>query len=192
MLKHLRPAVVMIAAMTIITGLVYPLAITGVLQIVARAPANGSLIVADGKVIGSELIAQSFAADRYIWPRPSAAGDNGFDASNSSGSNLGPTSAKLVARITADVAKYQPEAGAPVAADLVTTSGSGLDPHISPQAALLQVARVARARHVEEDRVATIIRAMIERPWAGLVGELRINVLRLNMALDAELPVQSG
>lgn len=196
MLTHLRPALVLLVALTGLTGLAYPLALTGIAGTVFPARAAGSLIERGGKVVGSSLIGQSFTGAGYFHGRPSAttAADPAdsaktvpapYNAANSMGSNLGPTSAALAARVKADRDALQAEnPGQPVPLDLVTTSGSGLDPDISPEAALFQVPRVARARNLPEERLRALVAAAIQGRTLGLLGEPRVNVLGLNLALD--------
>ena len=196
MLTEIRPAVVLLVLLTAITGLVYPLAITGIAGAIFPVQAQGSLIEKDGKVIGSSLIGQVFADDKYFHGRPSATVtpdpkdpskniDAPYNAANSGGSNLGPTNKALIDRVKGDVDKLKeenPNAAVPI--DLVTTTGSGLDPHISPEAALFQVPRVAKARNLPEDRVRQLVGDRIEGRFLGLLGEPRVNVLALNLALD--------
>lgn len=185
MLQFIRPAIVMTVLFTLLCGIAYPLAMTGIGQAVFPAAANGSLITRDGAVVGSVLIGQGFSDPKYFWPRPSAAGA-GYDGLSSSGSNLGPTSQKLKDRITETVATIEGTGVAgPLPGDAATASGSGLDPDISPAYARLQVARVAAARSLPADTVAQLVEQQVEAPMFGLVGEERVNVLKLNLALDA-------
>lgn len=187
-MAHVRPALVLLALFTLLFGVTYPFAITGIAQLAFPAQANGSLIERNGQVVGSALIGQSFSRPEYFWPRPSAAGQ-GYDASASSGSNYGATSRALVDRVHGDVSRLR-QAGAQgrIPADLATASGSGLDPHISPAAAQAQVARVAAARHLSESQVAALVARYTDAPFLGLVGEATVNVLRLNLALDEARP----
>lgn len=178
---------------TILFGIVYPLVITGICQVAFPRQANGSLVVSDGKVIGSELIGQNFTRAEYFQPRPSAAGNDGYDATSSSASNLGPTNQKLIDRVKASVEKFRkenPDYTGPIPADLVTASASGLDPHLSPNSATAQAARVAKARGMSPDQVAQLIAEFTEPPSLGLLGEPRVNVLKLNLALDQRFPRQ--
>ena len=196
MLKEIRPAIVFVVALTAITGLLYPFVMTGIAGVVFPYQAQGSLIERDGKVIGSTLIGQEFTSDRYFHGRPSATvapdpNDSSktvpapYNAANSGGSNLGPTNKALVERVQGDVDKLKQEnPSAPVPIDLVTTTASGLDPDISPDAALFQVPRVAKARNMPEDRVRQLVNERIEGRTLGFLGEPRVNVLALNMALD--------
>lgn len=191
MLKDLttgiRPAIVLTLAFAVLLGIAYPAALTGVGQALFPYQANGSLIRANGRVIGSEIIAQGFASDRYFHPRPSAAG-KGYEADNSYGSNLGPASQVLHDQVKTEVEALARESNGTVPADLVTTSASGLDPHITPEAALFQVDRVAKARGLAPDSVRDLVNARIEQPLLGFLGEKRVNVLLLNRDLDAARP----
>ncbi len=194
MKKELVVAVRMTVATLVLTGLAYPLIVTGVAQVLFPWRANGSVVSAEGRVVGSELIAQGFRSPAYFQPRPSAAGD-GYDAANSSGSNLGPTSQKLRDRVAADVTRLRaenPRAPAAVPVELVTTSASGLDPHLSPAAAQWQTARVAAARGVPVGGVQTLVDARTEGRTLGLLGEPRVNVLRLNLDLDRRFGRPAG
>jgi K+-transporting ATPase ATPase C chain len=200
MLREIRPAIILLAALTLITGLAYPLAMTAIAGVIFPNQAEGSLIERDGKVVGSALIGQEFKSDTYFHGRPSATtapdpADSSktvpapYNAANSGGSNLGPTSKALNDRVKEDIDKLKAEnPSAAVPADLVTTSGSGLDPDISPEAALFQVSRVAKARNVPEDRLRQLVAQNTAGRLAGLLGEPRVNVLALNLALDAATP----
>jgi potassium-transporting ATPase KdpC subunit len=196
MLKEIRPAIVLILTFTVITGVIYPLAMTGIAEVIFPHQSHGSLIEKDGKVIGSELIGQQFTSDKYFHVRPSATlGPDPSDpskttavpynAANSGASNLGPTSKVLIDRIKADVDKLKQEnPSAQIPVDLVTTSASGLDPHISPEAAYFQVSRIAKARKMPENALQALVAEYIEGRTLGLFGEPRVNVLELNLALD--------
>ena len=184
MISTLKIAIRFTVITTILLGLAYPLALTAIAHVLWRDKADGQLITKNGQVIGSAIIGQNFTSDVYFHGRPSAAG-NGYDAANSSGSNLAPSNKKLVDRINGDVATYQKSnPGQPVPIDLVTTSGSGLDPDITPAAALYQVHRVAQARHMSDDAVRQLVKAHIQGRQFGILGEPRVNVLALNLALD--------
>jgi K+-transporting ATPase ATPase C chain len=200
MFEHLRPAIVMIVAFTLLTGVAYPLAITGIAQVAMPGAANGSLIVKDGKVIGSSLLGQPFSEGKYFHPRPSATTaadpndptktvDAPYNAASSVGSNLGPITQKLLDRVKGDIEALR-GAGAtgPIPIDAVTASSSGLDPHITRETALMQAARVAKARNLPEAKVRELLESKVEGRALGILGEPRVNVLMLNLALDAVQP----
>ncbi|HLJ28411.1 MAG TPA: potassium-transporting ATPase subunit KdpC [Candidatus Angelobacter sp.] len=191
MKKNLITAILMTVVTTVLLGLVYPLLVTGLAKIWPDQ-ANGQLVTRNGVVVGSRIIAQPFSGAVYFHPRPSAAG-NGYDATNSGGSNYGPTNQKLIERVKGDVATLQAESpGKPIPVDLVTASGSGLDPHISPAAADFQVPRVAKARNKSESEVAQLVAEHTEGRQFGFLGEPRVNVLELNLALDEKFPVKAA
>ncbi len=187
MWNHLKSGFAMLVYLTLITGLIYPVVVTAVAQVFLSKPANGSLIVKDGKPVGSALIGQPFSSPKYFWSRPSATGPYPYNASNSSGSNLGPTNPALTDAVAARIkALHDADPGntAPVPADLVTASGSGLDPDISPAAAYYQASRVARIRHLDPGEVRALIAEYTQNRQFGIFGEPRVNVLKLNLALD--------
>jgi potassium-transporting ATPase KdpC subunit len=191
MWKQILPGLRINIFLTILFGVVYPLVITGISQLAFPHKANGSLIVSDGKTIGSELIGQNFTRPEYFQPRPSAAGNDGYDPTASGGSNFGPTNQKLIDRVKASIEKFRkenPDYKGPIPADLVTASASGLDPHLSPDSAKAQAPRVAKARGARLDQVQQLIAQSTEMPSLGLLGEPRVNVLKLNLALDQEFP----
>lgn len=191
MWQQLLPGLRSTIFLTVLLGIVYPLAMTGISQALFRDKANGSLIVKDGKLIGSELIGQSFTKPEYFNSRPSNAGANGYDAAASSGYNQGPTNKKLVDRITAAVEQFHkdnPDYRGPIPADLVTGSASGLDPHLSPDAARTQARRIARIRGASAEQITGLIEQFIEKPDLGILGEPRVNVLMLNLELDRRFP----
>jgi K+-transporting ATPase ATPase C chain len=191
-MSHLRPALVLFALLTVLTGLVYPAVTTGLAQLLFPHQANGSLIVRDGRIVGSELIGQPFSDPGYFWSRLSATGPMPYNAAASTGSNLGPTNPVLAEAVTARVEALRsadPTQTGPVPVDLVTASGSGLDPHISPAAARYQVARVAQARGRTPDEIRALVDRYAERRTLGILGEPRVNVLLLNLALDSLAPL---
>lgn len=189
MIANLRPAVVSMVLFTALLGLAYPLGVTGLAQALFPAQAGGSLIRnASGEIVGSRFVGQNFKDAAYLRPRPSAAGKDGYDASGSSGSNLGPLNEDLAARIKTDAEALRAESPAPIPVDAVTTSGSGLDPHVSPANAARQVARIAAARKAPPNEVLAVIAANTEGSTFGLLGEPRVNVLAVNLALDARWP----
>jgi len=196
MVREIRPALVVLVALTLITGLVYPLAMTGIAVLLFPHQAQGSLVERDGKIVGSDLIGQAFTGDKYFHGRPSATNmpdpndatktvPAPYNAANSGGSNLGPSNKALIDRVQGDIdAREKENPSTPVPADLVTTSASGLDPHISPEAALFQVPRIAKARNLSEDRIRQLVEEHTEGRFLGVLGEPRVNVLLLNLALD--------
>lgn len=189
MKKNLLISILYTIVTTILVGLLYPLAITALAQLTAKDKANGQLITRNGTVIGSRILAEPFSSPAYFHPRPSAAGTNGYDATNSGGSNWGPTNQKLIERVETDVERLHREnPGAPVPVDLVTASASGLDPDITPAAAEFQAPRVARARGVSEQEILALVQSHIQGRQFGFLGEARVNVLELNLALDQAFP----
>jgi potassium-transporting ATPase KdpC subunit len=191
MLSQLWPALRINIFLTILLGVAYPLAVTGISQLVFPHQANGSLITQNGQVIGSELIGQNFAKPEYFQPRPSAAGNDGYDPTASGGSNYGPTNQKLIDRVKASLDKFHkenPDYHGPIPADLLTASGSGLDPEISPASAHAQTPRVAKARGISADQLGQLVAQYTKSPDLGLLGEPRVNVLKLNLALDLQFP----
>jgi K+-transporting ATPase ATPase C chain len=190
MWSEIKPAVLITIVFTVLTGILYPLAVTGIAQGIFPRQANGSLIEHNGKLVGSELIGQNFTRPEYFHPRPSAAG-NGYDAANSGGSNLGPTNPALADRLTKDAAQFRkdnPDYTGPIPSDAITTSASGLDPEITPANAMAQSARVAKARGVALDAVVKLVSENTQRRDLGVLGEPRVNVLKLNLALDQSMP----
>jgi potassium-transporting ATPase KdpC subunit len=193
MWNQIGPGLRLTLWLTVLTGIVYPLATTGLCQAIFPTQSNGSLITAQDHVIGSDLIGQSFSWPEYFQPRPSAAGNDGYDATASGGSNFGPTNKKLYDRVKASVEKFRkdnPTYTGPIPADLVTASASGLDPHLSPASAMAQAARVAAARGTAPAQIESLIAQSTEQPALGILGDPRVNVLRLNLALDRSYPVK--
>jgi K+-transporting ATPase ATPase C chain len=191
MKKNVLTAVLMTVATTVLLGIIYPLVVTGIARVIFPNKANGQLIERDGKIVGSRMIGQPFTGPGYFHSRPSAAGTNGYDAANSGGTNLGPTSKALIDRVKQSADALQAEnPGKPVPVDLVTTSASGLDPEITPAAADFQVPRVARARGITEDQLQRMVAKHTDGRQAGFLGEARVNVLELNLELDAAYPAQ--
>lgn len=193
MLAQIKPAILITIVFTVLTGILYPLAVTGVAQLAFPHQANGSIATVNGKDVGSTLIAQNFTKPEYFHPRPSAASDKGYDPTSSSPSNLGPTNPALADRLKKDAAAFRkdnPDYTGPIPADAITTSGSGLDPEISPANAAAQTTRVAKARNVPPDRIAQLVEAHTQGRQFGFLGEARVNVLDLNMALDQAAPVK--
>ena len=195
MWKQFGPALKMTILMTVVTGLAYPVLVTGLCQMFFPNRANGSLVKVNGQVVGSALIGQNFAKPNYFHPRPSAAGNDGYDATASTGSNYGPTNQKLIDRVKASVEQFRkdnPDYTGPVPADMVTASGSGLDPDISPESALAQAARVAKSRGVSPDQIQQLIDGHTHHRTLGFLGEPRLNVMELNVALDQQFPAMRG
>lgn len=193
MWKQILPAFRATLLLTVVTGLLYSAVVTGISQVLFRNQANGSLVTKDGNVVGSSLIGQNFAKPEYFHPRPSAAGSDGYDATASGGSNLGPTNQKLMDRVKGDIDKFRkenPDYNGPIPADLLTASGSGLDPEVSPASAQAQVARVAKARGMDAGALAQLVDSHVEGRTFGFLGEPRVNVLMLNLALDQQFPVK--
>ncbi len=190
-MKLIKTSILMTLLTTLLVGIIYPLIVTAVSQGIFRDQANGQMMIRDGKLVGSKLIGQPFSSPGYFRPRPSAAGPAGYDAGASTGSNLGPTSKNLIERIRIEAGRLEAEnPGAPVPVDLVTTSGSGLDPHISPEAAEFQIPRVARERRIGTDEVSNLVLENTEGRTFGIFGEARVNVLLLNLALDERFPMR--
>lgn len=191
MLSQLWPALRINIFLTVLLGVAYPLAVTGISQVLFPHQANGSLVTKNGQAVGSELLGQNFSKPEYFQPRPSAAGNDGYDPTASGGSNYGPTNQKLIDRVKAATDKFHkdnPDYHGPISADLLTTSGSGLDPDISPASAQAEVPRVAKARGISEDQLNQLVAQYTQSPELGLLGEPRVNVLKLNLALDQQYP----